>query len=117
MNANVAKLNGLALRACELCHRKEGTRLRCSACQSIYYCGRDCQAKDRETHKTPCKLIKKARLLYEDEDHKLRNSSNNDGFRNENYSFEMAPGPSNPVNLTSRTNATPCTHFGEALAR
>ncbi|OAQ67612.1 MYND finger [Pochonia chlamydosporia 170] len=90
MNVKVARLNGLASRACELCHRREGTLLRCSACQSIYYCGRDCQAKDRETHKTPCKLIKKARLLYEDEDHKLRNSPD-DPFLPENI-FENFAG-------------------------
>ncbi|KAJ6436856.1 MYND finger [Purpureocillium lavendulum] len=71
MNAEVDKLNGLAPRACELCHRKDGL-MRCGACQAVYYCGRECQAADREDHKIPCKVIKKARLHYEREYEKLR---------------------------------------------
>jgi hypothetical protein len=36
MNAEVDKLNGLAPRACELCHRRDGVK-HCAACQAIYY--------------------------------------------------------------------------------
>ncbi|KJZ80183.1 hypothetical protein HIM_00033 [Hirsutella minnesotensis 3608] len=71
MNAEVDKLNGLAKRACELCQRKDSL-MRCSACQAIYYCSKDCQVEDREDHKIPCKVIKKARLLYEHEYETLR---------------------------------------------
>ncbi|EFY94478.1 zinc finger domain-containing protein [Metarhizium robertsii ARSEF 23] len=74
MNADGGSLNGLAARACDLCHRKDGI-LRCSACQAIYYCGRDCQTKDRDIHRTPCKAIKKARLRYEFEEKKLRDTT------------------------------------------
>ncbi|EFY89534.1 hypothetical protein MAC_04389 [Metarhizium acridum CQMa 102] len=71
MNADVGKLNGLAPRSCELCHKKDSVA-RCSACLAVYYCGRECQVKDRDLHKTPCKLIKKARLVYELEEKSLR---------------------------------------------
>ncbi|OAQ58396.1 zinc finger domain-containing protein [Pochonia chlamydosporia 170] len=73
VNADVGKLSGLAPRACELCHRKDGV-LRCSACQAVYYCGPDCQAEDRADHKAPCKVIKKARLRFEFEEKKLRDT-------------------------------------------
>ncbi|KAG9252919.1 uncharacterized protein F5Z01DRAFT_682176 [Emericellopsis atlantica] len=71
MNAEVDKLDGLAPRACELCHR-QGDVMRCAACQAVYYCGRECQAADRDDHKMPCKVIKKARSHYEREYEKLR---------------------------------------------
>ena len=60
MNAEVDKINGLAPRACELCHRRDGVK-RCAACLAIYYCGRECQVADRPEHKVPCNLIKKSR--------------------------------------------------------
>ncbi|KAJ6438172.1 MYND finger [Purpureocillium lavendulum] len=72
MNADVDKLNGLAPRACELCHRRSDDVMRCAACQAVYYCGRECQAADRPDHKTPCKIIKKARAHYDAEYVKLR---------------------------------------------
>ncbi|QUC23391.1 uncharacterized protein UV8b_07632 [Ustilaginoidea virens] len=71
MNADVARLDGLAPRACELCGSREGL-LRCSACQMVYYCGRDCQAADRDDHRTPCGAVKKARRLYQAEETALR---------------------------------------------
>ncbi|OAQ85951.1 MYND finger [Purpureocillium lilacinum] len=71
MNAELDKLNGLAPRACELCHRRDDVK-RCTACQAVYYCGRECQAADRDDHKIPCKVIKKARVHYESEYVKLR---------------------------------------------
>ncbi|KAG6039701.1 hypothetical protein E4U41_002195 [Claviceps citrina] len=74
MNAEVDKLNGLAPRECELCRRRDGTLRRCSACLAVYYCGRDCQVDDRDEHKVPCKLIKKARAAYESEEKQLRES-------------------------------------------
>ncbi|KAH6605830.1 zinc finger domain-containing protein [Trichoderma cornu-damae] len=70
-HADVDKLDGLAARACDLCHKKDGL-LRCSACQAVYYCGRECQARDRADHKMSCKVIKKARLRYELEEKLLR---------------------------------------------
>ncbi|KAF5120907.1 hypothetical protein E5D57_013243 [Metarhizium anisopliae] len=73
-NADVGSLNGLASRACDLCHQKDGI-LQCSAFQAIYYCGRDCQTKDRAVHRTSCKAIKKARLRYEFEEKKLRDTT------------------------------------------
>ncbi|KAK9443859.1 zinc finger domain-containing protein [Metarhizium brunneum] len=81
MNADIGKLNGLAPRACELCHRKDGI-LRCSACRVVYYCGRDCQTEDRGSHKAPCKAIKKARLRYEFEEDKLRNTPGDSSTEN-----------------------------------
>lgn len=62
---------------------KEGVA-RCSACLAVFYCGRECQAKDRDSHKTPCTLIKKHRLRYESEQKKLR---------------EMPSGPFLPENV------------------
>ncbi|KAK2598139.1 hypothetical protein QQS21_005690 [Conoideocrella luteorostrata] len=72
-SADEGKLNGLAPRACELCHRSDGI-LRCSACQAVYYCGRDCQTEDRGGHKMACMLIKNARRRYEFEEKKLRDT-------------------------------------------
>lgn len=71
MNADISKLNGLAPRACELCEQKDVVQ-RCSACHAVYYCGRECQVKDRPVHKTPCNLIKKERARYQLEEKKLR---------------------------------------------
>ncbi|EQL00004.1 hypothetical protein G6O67_001094 [Ophiocordyceps sinensis] len=70
-NADVDKLNGLAPRACELCHASDNVR-RCAACQAVYYCGRRCQLADFDEHKIPCRVVKKARLHYEGEYVKLR---------------------------------------------
>ncbi|ODA78084.1 hypothetical protein RJ55_06687 [Drechmeria coniospora] len=64
-------IDGLAARACELCRREDGLK-RCSACQAVYYCGRDCQAADREEHRMACKEIKRARRHYESEYERLR---------------------------------------------
>lgn len=36
---------------------------KCSACQLVYYCSRECQMNDRANHKTPCNVIKKQRKL------------------------------------------------------
>ncbi|SPO07583.1 uncharacterized protein DNG_10278 [Cephalotrichum gorgonifer] len=63
---------GLLPRGCEVCSKKEGL-LRCSGCQSVWYCGRDHQVADRPIHKTGCVAVKKARAAYEREDAKLRN--------------------------------------------
>lgn len=71
MNADVDKLDGLAPQACEFC-RRQGQAKRCAACQAVYYCGRECQLGDREDHKIPCNVVKKARLHYEREYAKLR---------------------------------------------
>ncbi|PTB43540.1 uncharacterized protein TrAFT101_002099 [Trichoderma asperellum] len=68
---DINDLDGLAPRACEVCHRKDKI-FRCSACQAVYYCGRDCQVEDRECHKIPCKLLKKALDRYKLEEQKLR---------------------------------------------
>ncbi|QLI63649.1 uncharacterized protein G6M90_00g002010 [Metarhizium brunneum] len=83
MNADVDKLDGLAPRSCKLCHKKEGVA-RCSACLAVFYCGRECQVKDRDFHKKPCTLIKKNRLRYKSEQKKLR---------------EMPSGPFLPDNV------------------
>lgn len=68
---DIDSLDGLAPRACELCTRKDKV-FRCSACLAVYYCGRDCQVQDREDHKIPCKLLRKAHKRYRDEEQKLR---------------------------------------------
>ncbi|KAF4506559.1 hypothetical protein G6O67_006630 [Ophiocordyceps sinensis] len=62
----------LTPRACEVCHGKDGL-LRCSGCQSVYYCGRDHQLSDRGGHKEGCVAVKKALALLTREEHKLRN--------------------------------------------
>ncbi|PHH88599.1 hypothetical protein CDD83_7326 [Cordyceps sp. RAO-2017] len=86
---DVDELNGLAPRSCELCHGKEHV-MRCSACQAVFYCSKACQTVDREDHKMPCKVIKKARLLYESEYEKLRDKPG-DVFTPERV-FETAVG-------------------------
>ncbi|UNI18489.1 hypothetical protein JDV02_004755 [Purpureocillium takamizusanense] len=72
MNAELDKLDGLAPRACELCRSRSADVMRCAACQAVYYCGRACQAADREEHRIPCRVIRKARAHYEAEYVKLR---------------------------------------------
>lgn len=64
-------LDGLAPRACEVCQRRDNV-FRCSACRAVYYCGRDCQMEDRQGHKIPCKLLRKALIRCELEEQKLR---------------------------------------------
>ena len=59
-------------RTCEVCHRTDRF-LRCAACQAIYYCGRDHQASDRDSHKQGCLAVKKARASLQREELKLRN--------------------------------------------
>ncbi|EGR47373.1 uncharacterized protein TRIREDRAFT_122500 [Trichoderma reesei QM6a] len=71
------KLNGLAPRSCELCRKRKDGIQRCASCQSIWYCSKDCQAEDWPDHKIPCKLIKKARTLYEKEEKTLREDPDN----------------------------------------
>lgn len=61
----------LTLRACEVCRRRDGL-LRCSGCQSVYYCGRDHQAADRGGHKAGCVAVKRARVRVRREEHMLR---------------------------------------------
>ncbi|KAL6910246.1 hypothetical protein GGI43DRAFT_5090 [Trichoderma evansii] len=68
---DINSLDGLAPRACEVCHRQDNI-FRCSACQAVYYCGRDCQTEDREGHKIPCKLLNKALNRCQSEEQKLR---------------------------------------------
>ncbi|KAM0252851.1 hypothetical protein ACHAQJ_007537 [Trichoderma viride] len=67
---DIDSLDGLAPRACEVCHRKDGIS-RCSGCLAVYYCGRDCQIEDRPLHKTPCKLLKEALRECKKEEEKL----------------------------------------------
>ncbi|OTA04373.1 hypothetical protein A9Z42_0049790 [Trichoderma parareesei] len=58
------KLNGLAPRSCELCRkRKDGIQRY--------------RSEDWPDHKVPCKLIKKARTLYEKEEKTLREDPDN----------------------------------------
>ncbi|KAL7923129.1 hypothetical protein ACQKWADRAFT_67378 [Trichoderma austrokoningii] len=68
---DIDSLDGLAPRACELC-KKQDKVFRCSACQAVYYCGRDCQVQDRDDHRVPCKVLKKAHQRYRSEEQKLR---------------------------------------------
>lgn len=63
---------GLKPRACDVCGEKERL-LRCSACQSVWYCGRDHQVSHRPDHKQGCSAVRRARAAYEREDQALRN--------------------------------------------
>ncbi|KAL2019152.1 hypothetical protein VTK56DRAFT_10024 [Thermocarpiscus australiensis] len=56
---------------CEVCKRTDGL-LRCSGCNTYYYCGREHQVADRATHKNTCKTIKSAKTKVDEEEAKLR---------------------------------------------
>ena len=46
------------LRRCALCDAQEdaiGTFFRCAGCESVFYCGKECQKKDWKAHKKVCK--------------------------------------------------------------
>lgn len=43
--------------ACEICQKTDNI-MRCGACRSVFYCGRDHQMEDRPDHKTLCKGVK-----------------------------------------------------------
>jgi hypothetical protein len=42
---------------CALCSSK-GSSKKCSRCMKVYYCSRECQRQDWQTHKTNCKKVK-----------------------------------------------------------
>eukprot|EP01118_Nematostelium_gracile_P007833 TRINITY_DN2571_c0_g1_i2.p1 TRINITY_DN2571_c0_g1~~TRINITY_DN2571_c0_g1_i2.p1 ORF type:complete len:349 (-),score=61.29 TRINITY_DN2571_c0_g1_i2:62-1108(-) len=48
-------------RVCELVAEDGTVLLKCQACKSVYYCGRECQVKDWKEHKTECKEIAKSK--------------------------------------------------------
>ncbi|XP_022333750.2 uncharacterized protein LOC111130800 isoform X1 [Crassostrea virginica] len=39
---------------CRTCKEKKNTMKRCTRCRLVYYCSRECQAKDWPIHKTSC---------------------------------------------------------------
>lgn len=65
---------GLKPRACEVCGQKEGLS-RCSACQCVWYCGRDHQVSHRPDHKQGCSAVRRAKTAYEREEQALRGKS------------------------------------------
>ena len=62
----------LSPRACDSCGTTQGSLLRCSACQVLYYCGASHQAADRKRHKKGCDTLKKARKDYANEEKALQ---------------------------------------------
>ena len=43
---------------CHVCKKVKNGNKRCTGCYFVFYCGRDCQVKDWETHKDFCKQVK-----------------------------------------------------------
>ena len=58
---------------CEAKGNTASTLLRCQGCHVTYYCGRDHQTADRESHKRVCNAIKKAQQKLDLEETTLRN--------------------------------------------
>ncbi|KYK59248.1 hypothetical protein DCS_00378 [Drechmeria coniospora] len=69
---DLGKPNTLLPLACHLCLGQNGNLHRCSACRTVYYCGKECQVSDRRAHKKACKSVQRARAYHEDEEKKLR---------------------------------------------
>eukprot|EP01084_Bolivina_argentea_P128448 227060_1 len=63
---------------CDNCG-KSGVSSRCSACQTVYYCNKQCQSDHWKNHKTQCKLMqtknKEKTQINIDDLMKFRNSS------------------------------------------
>ena len=49
---------------CTVCREQKDGNKRCSGCYMVFYCGRDCQAKDWDNHKDKCKIIQKEYKLW-----------------------------------------------------
>jgi xylose isomerase len=46
-------------KACRVCEALEKTK-KCSGCEKVYYCGRECQRADWKAHKSSCRQEKAA---------------------------------------------------------
>lgn len=57
--------------ACEICQKTDNI-MRCGACRSVFYCGRDHQTEDRPSHKTLCKGVKTRQDRLDKEEKPLR---------------------------------------------
>jgi hypothetical protein len=57
--------------ACEI-FQETVNFMRCGACRSFFYCGRDHQTEDRPSHKTLCKGVKTCQDRLNEEEKKLR---------------------------------------------
>ena len=64
---------------CQLCSNSQSL-LRCSSCKVVRYCSKDHQVSDWPQHKSACSGIKKARILMNREEQKLRDQPDGDGF-------------------------------------
>ncbi|KAI1387668.1 uncharacterized protein F4822DRAFT_407251 [Hypoxylon trugodes] len=63
---------------CPLCpsHSAVGSHLlRCAGCRTFNYCSREHQVAHRPQHKSACNKIKKARAKLDQEDHNVRNAT------------------------------------------
>lgn len=68
----VSQSKSLLKSQCHLCHVKSSNLQRCSRCKVVWYCNREHQATDRETHKRACNAIAKSRTRTEEEEQELR---------------------------------------------
>ncbi|KAL5339529.1 hypothetical protein BJX70DRAFT_154981 [Aspergillus crustosus] len=62
---------------CAKCTKAEDL-LRCTGCQAEFYCSRDHQIADRDSHKSGCKRVARARKETQFEENKIRNTPEGD---------------------------------------
>lgn len=64
-NSNPTMSNrSTAFKRCEKCGKQSEKPSRCSQCQVMYYCDKDCQKKNWQEHKSICKEIREFPLFY-----------------------------------------------------
>lgn len=88
---------------CALCSSK-GSSKKCSRCMKVYYCSRECQRQDWQTHKTNCKKISGEENEEKDEDQNTTESLQQDIIPSSSKSV-AAPPPTVPQEL-SQISAT-----------
>jgi len=69
-------------KSCFVC-KSTGNTKRCSKCKSISYCGKDCQYKDWERHRTECYPVNDKEVTTPKPNSK-ENNSNNQSLRTSN---------------------------------
>lgn len=80
---------------CKICKAKKQTMKRCTRCRQVYYCSRECQAKDWPMHKTECSVTTASST---DEKKKTHNPINSKFTVNDGSIYQDPGTTANAVN-------------------